>query len=53
MYRESLGKKEVNRIIWMLTNIDTSFVTATSEVVKLFDRGYIPTPLELYEDWCG
>ena len=53
MYRESSGKKEVNRIIWMLTNIDTNYVTVTNEVVKLFDSGYIPTPLELYEDCCG
>ena len=53
LYREFLSKKEVNRIIWMLSNIETNYVTATTEVVKLFDYGYIPTPLELYEDWCG
>ncbi len=52
MYRECSGKKEVNRIIWMLSNIETSYVTATTEVVKLFDNGYIPTPFELYEEWC-
>ena len=52
LYREFFDKKDVNRIIWMLSNIDTNFVTATTEVVKLFDRGYIPTPLELYEEWC-
>ena len=39
-------------IIWMLTNIGTCCVTATTDVVKLFDRRYIPTPLELYEDRC-
>ncbi len=53
LYREFLSKKEVNRIIWMLSNIETNYVTATTEVVKLFDNGYITTPLELYEDWCG
>ena len=53
LYREFLSKKEVNRMIWMLSNIETNYVTATTEVVKLFDNGYIPTPLELYEDWCG
>lgn len=52
MYRECSGKKEVNRIIWMLSNIETNYITATTEVVKLFDNGYIPTPLELYEEWC-
>ena len=52
IYRECSGKKEVNRIIWMLSNIETNYITATTEVVKLFDNGYIPTPLELYEEWC-
>ena len=53
LYKEFFDRKEVNRIIWMLYNIDVSFVTATTEVTKLFDRGYIPTPLELYAEWCG
>jgi len=52
LYKEFFDRKEINRMIWMLSNIDISFVTATNEVVKLFDRGYIPTPLELYEEWC-
>ncbi len=52
LYRKFLSKKEVNRIIWMLSNIETNYVTATTEVVKLFDNGYIPTPLELYEYCC-
>lgn len=51
LHRECLGKKEVNRIIWMLNNIETNYVTATTEVVKIFDNGYIPTPLELYDDY--
>ena len=50
MYEQWMTKKAVNRMIWMLNNIETSYVTATTEVVKLFDYGYIPTPLELYED---
>ncbi|MBR1969455.1 MAG: hypothetical protein IKA17_03765 [Clostridia bacterium] len=52
MYKKCMNKKVFNRMLWMLTNIDTSYVTATTEVVKLFDYGYIPTPLELYEEWC-
>ena len=52
LYKQCMDKKAVNRIIWMLTNIETSYLTATNEVVKLFDNGYIPTPLELYEEWC-
>ena len=35
----------------MLDNIDTNYVTVTNADVKLFDNGYIPTPLELYEDF--
>lgn len=50
LYRKFLSKKEVNRMIWMLSNVETNYVTATTEVVKLFDNRYIPTPLELYED---
>ena len=52
MYKQWMTKKAVNRMIWMLTSIGTSYVTATSEVIKLFDNEYIPTPLELYEEWC-
>lgn len=52
MYKKCMNKRSVNHMIWMLTNIDTSYVTVTSEVVKLFDHGYIPTPLELYEYCC-
>ena len=52
LYSEFCDKKEINKMIWMLTNIGTCYVTATTDVVKLFDRGYIPTPLELYEDRC-
>ena len=53
IYKQWMTKKAVNRMIWMLINIETCYVTVTTEVVKLFDNGYIPTPLELYEDWCG
>ncbi|MBE7032745.1 MAG: hypothetical protein E7406_00770 [Ruminococcaceae bacterium] len=51
-YKKWMDKKAVNRMIWMLSNIETNYVTATSKAAKLFDQGYIPTPLELYEDWC-
>ena len=33
----------------MLNDIDTNYVTATKEAVKLFKYGYIPTPIELFE----
>ena len=49
IYKKWMDKKAVNRMIWMLSNIDTNYVTATTNVVKQFDQGYIPTPLELYE----
>ena len=51
IYKKWMDKKAVNRMIWMLSNIETNYVTATTNVVKLFNRGYIPTPLELYEEW--
>lgn len=49
-YKKWMDKKEVTRMIWMLSNIETNYVTATSKAAKLFDQGYIPTPLELYEE---
>ena len=51
MYKNLYGKKETKRIIFMLDNINTSYVTVTNSDVKLFDNGYIPTPLELYNDF--
>ncbi|MBQ4515914.1 MAG: hypothetical protein II978_03890 [Clostridia bacterium] len=50
-YKDIYGKKEVNRILFMLDLIDTNYVTVTNTVKKLFDNGYIPTPLELYQDF--
>ena len=49
IYKSTEGKKEVNRMIFMLNEIDTNYVTATNEAVKLFKNEYIPTPMELFE----
>ena len=35
----------------MLDNIDVNYVTATTAAVKLFDRAFIPKPIELFEDY--
>ena len=50
-YKSIYGKKEVKRIIYMLDNIDTSYVTVAHSDEKLFDNGYIPTPLELFHEF--
>ena len=49
LYKNIYGKSEAKRIIFMLDNIDTSFVTVTNHDEKLFDNSYIPTPYELYK----
>ena len=49
-YKDIYGKEEAKRIIFMLDNIDTNYLTVTSSDVKRFENGYIPTPLELVED---
>ena len=51
MYKSTIGKTETKRILFMLDNIDTSCVTVTNADAKLFDNGYIPTPLELYKEF--
>ena len=51
MYKSAVGKTEAKRILFMLDNIDTNCLTVTGADAKLFDNGYIPTPLELYEEF--
>lgn len=50
-YKSIYGKKEVKRIIYMLDNIETSYVTVSHSDEKLFNNGYIPTPLELFKEF--
>lgn len=50
VYKNIYGKKEAKRILFMLDEIETNYVTATNADVKLFKDGYIPTLIELYED---
>lgn len=49
IFKQTDGKKEVKRIISMMNLIETNYVTAPNDTVKLFKHGYIPTPMELYE----
>ena len=53
LFKNYLGKKEVKRILYMFELIDTNYVTITNEDAKVFPDGYIPTPLELYEDFVN
>ena len=50
-YKNIYGKSEVKRILYMLDNIDTNYVTVTNSDVKLFKDRYIPTPIEVYNDF--
>lgn len=45
-------KDELKRLFKLLENIDTNYVTATHEAAKLFEYGYIPTPMELIKDFA-
>lgn len=49
IFKQTEGKKEVKRIISMMNLIETNYVTAPNDTIKLFKHGYIPTPMELYE----
>lgn len=49
IFKQTEGKKEVKRIIFMLNQIETNYVTALNDAVKLFKGSYVPTPMELYE----
>ena len=51
LYKKIYGKTETKRIVFMLDNIDTNYVTVTNNDIKLFDNGYIPTPFELYKEF--
>ena len=50
VYKSIYGKNTVKHITYLLDCIDTNYVTITNNDAKLFD-GYVPTPLELYEDF--
>ncbi len=45
------NKNEINKIIYMLDNINVNYVTATMATAKLFHKAYIPTPIELFNDY--
>ena len=40
-------------MVKLLNNIQTNYVTATKADSKIFEKGYIPTPLELYQEYTG
>ena len=41
----------IKRILYMLDNIDTNYVTVTNSDVNLFKDSNITTPIELYNDF--
>ena len=49
VYKSTDGKKQVKKIIFMMDMIDTNYVTITSDTARLFENGYVPTPIELFE----
>lgn len=50
-FKSAFGKKETKRILYMFDLIATNYVTVTNSDAKLFDCGYIPTPIELFEEF--
>lgn len=51
---ELFGKyKNVDNMVKQLDDIQTNYVTVTKSDVKMFDNGYIPTPLELYNEYVA
>lgn len=50
-YKDWYGKAKTKKIVELLNNIETSFLTVPPSDIKLFDNGYIPTPMELYEEF--
>lgn len=49
IYISTDGKKQVKKIIFMLNMIETNYVTITTDTARLFENGYVPTPIELFE----
>ncbi len=49
--KETYTKKELDKILHLFDIIDTSYITVTTRDIKEFQNGYIPNPLELYEDF--
>ena len=49
IYKSIDGKKQVKKIIFMLNMIETNYVTITTDTARLFENGYVPTPIELFE----
>ena len=49
IYKSTDGKKQVKKIIFMLNMIETNYVTITTDTARLFENGYVPTPIELFE----
>lgn len=51
-YKKAYGKENTEYLITLLNNIELNYVTVPKKEVKVFDNGYIPTPLDLYEEFC-
>ena len=49
IYKSIDEKKQVKKIIFMLNMIETNYVTITTDTARLFENGYVPTPIELFE----
>ena len=50
-FKKYHSKKEINKILILLNDIDVNPITATKEDLKKFDCGYIPSLIELYKEF--
>ena len=51
IFKEFHSKKKINELLILLNDIDVNPITATKEDLKKFDCGYIPSLIELYEEF--
>ena len=50
-YKQALGKSGTKRLLYLFDLIDTNYVTITNKDYKIFGNQYIPTPMDLYNDF--
>ena len=51
LYKQLIGKSGTKRLLYLFDLIDTNYVTITNKDYKIFGNQYIPTPMDLYNDF--
>ena len=51
IYKNFYGRSGVKKLVKLLDNIETNYVTVTSADAKLFNNGCVPTPIELFKEY--